>query len=124
MNLSHGIDIVSVRRIRQSIARGGEAFLNRVYTAGERAYCQPRARRFEHYAARFAAKEAFMKALGDHVISLAFNQIEIKKKPSGKPYVSLSKTLLKRAGLSLKAKIDLSLSHDHDLAIASVVIIQ
>ena len=123
MKIGHGIDIVSVRRIRRSIVRGGHAVLNRVYTTGEKAYCHPRARRFEHYAARFAAKEAFMKALGDRVSRLAFNQIEVQKKPSGKPFITLSKALLKKAGLSPRAKIELSLSHDRDYAIASVIII-
>ena len=59
-----GVDLVDVGRIRQSIEEFGERFLHRVFTESERTYCDARARRFEHYAGRFAAKEAVLKALG------------------------------------------------------------
>jgi holo-[acyl-carrier protein] synthase len=64
MIVGTGIDIAEVPRIRQSIERFGERFLGRIYTAGERRYCDSKANRVERYAARFAAKEAAMKALG------------------------------------------------------------
>ena len=64
MIVGTGIDIAEVPRIRQSIARFGERFLRRIYTAGEIRYCDSKANRVERYAARFAAKEAAMKALG------------------------------------------------------------
>ena len=64
MIVGTGIDIAEVPRIRQSIARFGDRFLRRIYTAGEIRYCDSKANRVERYAARFAAKEAAMKALG------------------------------------------------------------
>jgi|SRR5580700_8150662 hypothetical protein len=64
MIVGTGIDIAEVPRIRQSIARFGDRFLQRIYTAGEIRYCDSKANRAERYAARFAAKEAAMKALG------------------------------------------------------------
>ncbi len=64
MIIGTGIDIAEVPRIRQSIARFGDRFLRRIYTAGEIRYCDSKANRVERYAARFAAKEAAMKALG------------------------------------------------------------
>lgn len=124
MKLAHGIDIVSVKRIRQAIGRGKSGFLKRVYTRREKDYCKLRARCFEHYAARFAAKEALIKALGDKAHCVAMNQIEIRNQPSGKPRIVLSPAVLKKAGLSRKNQIELSLSHDRDYAIASVIILQ
>ena len=64
MILGTGVDIAEVPRIRESIERFGDRFLHRIFTQGEISYCERRARRFESYAARFAAKEAGMKALG------------------------------------------------------------
>ena len=64
MIIGTGIDIAEVPRIRQSIARFGDRFLQRIYTEGEIRYCDSKANRAERYAARFAAKEAAMKALG------------------------------------------------------------
>ncbi len=64
MIVGTGIDIAEVPRIRQSIERFGDRFLQRIYTAGEIRYCDSKANRVERYAARFAAKEAAMKALG------------------------------------------------------------
>jgi holo-[acyl-carrier protein] synthase len=64
MILGTGVDIAEVPRIRASIERHGDRFLHRIYTEGEIRYCESKARRVESYAARFAAKEAGMKALG------------------------------------------------------------
>ncbi|MEO0445415.1 MAG: holo-ACP synthase, partial [Verrucomicrobiota bacterium] len=59
-----GVDVVEIKRIQQSMDRLGDAFLNRVFTAGERSYCEPMKFAARHYAARFAAKEAIAKAFG------------------------------------------------------------
>src|ERR1700757_1932914 len=64
MIVGTGIDIAEVPRIRQSVERFGQRFLQRIFTPGEMRYCDSKANRFERYAARFAAKEAAMKALG------------------------------------------------------------
>jgi len=121
--VSHGIDIVSVKRITDSIRRGGSAFLNRVYTASECRYCKNRARKFEHFAARFAVKEALIKALGNKAHCVALNQIEVKNLPSGKPTLHLKPAVMKKAGLSSKTKIEVSLSHEREFAVASVILI-
>ncbi len=123
MRIAHGIDIVSVKRITSAIQRGGDAFLKRVFTKAEADFCRSRARQFEHYAARFAAKEAFIKALGDRAHAVALNQIEVCKQSSGKPYLALSAAVLKSAGLSRKTVIELSLSHERDFAVASVILV-
>ena len=122
MRIAHGIDIVSVKRITSAIQRGGDAFLKRVFTSAESKFCRGRAKRFEHYAARFAAKEAFIKALGDRAHAVALNQIEVCKYPSGKPFLSLSAATLKNAGLNRKTQIELSLSHEREFAVASVIL--
>lgn len=123
MKIAHGIDIVSVKRISNAIQRGGAGFLKRVFTNAESEFCRGRARRFEHYAARFAAKEAFIKALGDRAHAIALNQIEVCKHPSGKPYLALSPAVLKQAGLNRKTHIELSLSHEREFAVASVILV-
>lgn len=123
MKIAHGIDIVSVQRIKGAIERGGASFLKRVFTNAETNFCKVRARRFEHYAARFAAKEAFVKALGDRAHAVALNQIEVRRYPSGKPYLVLSNEALKLAGLNRKTQIELSMSHEREFAVASVILV-
>ena len=123
VKIAHGIDIVSVKRITNAIQRGGTGFLARVFTKAESKFCRGRAKRYEHYAARFAAKEAFIKALGDRAHAVALNQIEVCKQPSGKPYLSLKPAVLKKAGLTRKTQIELSLSHEREFAVASVLLL-
>ena len=62
MEIRQGIDITSVRRMKEAIGRHGRRFLDRIFTPGEQAYCESKRMKYEHYAARFAAKEAAMKA--------------------------------------------------------------
>ena len=126
MKLLHGIDIVSVSRLQKTIERqGASSFLSRVFTTQERAYCEPRKRKFEHYAARFAAKEAVMKALGVSKKKVCgFLEIEILRAPTGKPFVRLDSRVRKCFHLSSKTKIEISLSRDFELAVASVLIYQ
>ncbi len=123
MFFSQGIDIVSVARIKAAIAHGGRRFLARVFTPAERKYCHGRARVFEHYAARFAAKEAFLKALGDRATAIRLNQIEVAKRPSGKPFIKLSPRLYKKAGLPPAVQMALSLSHERETAVACVTLL-
>jgi len=120
---SQGIDIVSVARIKAAIENGGSRFLERVFTPAERKYCRGRPRVFEHYAVRFAAKEAFLKALGDRASAIRLNQIEVAKRPSGKPVIRLNPRLYKKAGLPLSVHIALSLSHEKETAVACVTLL-
>src|SRR5271169_5908755 len=86
MILGTGVDLAEVERIRSAIARYGRRFINRIYTPAEIAYVERKANRFERYAARFAAKEAGMKAIGTgwrH--GVRWQDFEVANLPSGKP---------------------------------------
>src|SRR4051812_1359055 len=85
--LGHGIDIVETGRIRKLIEQHGAHFLDRVYTQAEQDYCNmSKKRTLEHYAGRFAAKEAVLKVLGTGWRGgIAWTDVEIVKDPSGQP---------------------------------------
>jgi len=90
--VGHGIDIIETARIKQSVEEHGDRFLDRVYTAGEREYCErSRKRYYEHLAGRFAAKEAVLKVLGTGWRGgIAWTDIDIISHSSGQPRVVLS----------------------------------
>lgn len=111
-----GIDIVEINRINKSLKLYGDRFLGRTFTDKEIAYCKNKPNPAQHYAARFAAKEAFIKAVGK---PLTLKEIEIER-PLGKaPKINLYGQSKKTAG---RKKIFLSISHDRGYAIAQVVI--
>ena len=84
-----GIDIIEVRRIAEKIEKGN-GFRELVFSAREIAYCEGKTHKHEHYAARFAAKEAFFKALGTGWLNgTAFNEVEIINNEQGKPEIAL-----------------------------------
>jgi holo-[acyl-carrier protein] synthase len=111
-----GVDIVEIRRIAEAIAEHGETFLQRVYTPAEvAAYRQ----KLPSLAARFAAKEAVIKALSCTALSLT--DIEVLSDPEGKPLVNLYGKAKERA-LSMKlSALDISLSHSREYAVAFAV---
>ncbi len=117
-----GIDIIEVERIQHNIEKDA-GFTEMIFSENEIAYCEAKANKFEHYAARFAAKEAFLKALGTGWIEgTHFNEIEIVSDSEGKPeMVLLGKTKKSLSGLAI-IKISLSLSHLKTLATAVVII--
>ncbi len=122
MIISTGIDIIEVRRVRQVIERTPR-FLERVFTLAERAYCdRAGANRWMHYAARFAAKEAAMKALGTGWSGgVSWQDVEIISKEIGAPTVKLyniAHELFERSGATVA---HLSLSHTAEHAIAQVI---
>ena len=123
--IRQGIDIVSVRRIGRSIETQGQPFLDRVFTSREQSYCNSKRRKFEHYAARFAAKEAVVKVLKlPKSTAILFREIDIRRKATGKPYVVLSKKLMQKAKLaSRKFQLEISMSHERDHAIAIAVLV-
>src|SRR5712672_3436002 len=89
MIVGTGIDIAEVHRIAEAMERFGDRFLNRIFTEGERRYCDSKANRVERYAARFAAKEAGMKALGtgwNH--GVRWRDCEVVRMPGGRPTIS------------------------------------
>jgi len=123
MIVGTGIDIAEVPRIRQSIERFSDRFLHRIYTAGEIRYCDSKANRVERYAARFAAKEAAMKALGtgwSH--GVRWVDCEVVRLPSGRPTIAFhGKAGEIAAKLGVK-NAALSLSHTAEQAIAQVIL--
>lgn len=120
--LFHGIDAIEVARIARSIDEHGERFLARVFTAGERATCDARKNRVESYAARFAAKEAVLKALGTGWRDgIAWTDVEVVLLPSGQPTVRLHAGAEKAALERGIASWTLSLSHTKTTALASAI---
>lgn len=115
-----GVDLIEIARVRAAIARYS-SFTARCFTEAERAYCDSRPNPAQHYAARFAGKEAVGKALGFGVARhFAWREIEIVGRP--KPSVTLSGRLAERAGRLGVAQIDLSMTHSRELAAAIAVV--
>lgn len=123
MIVSIGIDIIEVARIREVLLRTPR-FGERVFTAAERAYCESRgAVAAEHYAARFAAKEAMLKALGTGWRGgIGWQDVEVAARDSGAPYLVLHGTVQDLFKSSGATTVHLSLSHTSEHAIAQVVL--
>jgi holo-[acyl-carrier protein] synthase len=118
-----GIDIAEVPRIREVIERHGERFLKRIFTEGEIQYCESKANRVERYAARFAAKEAGMKAIGtgwNH--GVRWRDIEVARKPGGRPTLLLHGKAAEFAAKLGATNIALSLTHTAEQAFAQVIL--
>ena len=122
MIIAIGIDLVEISRIEGKLAPSSNRFRDRVFTPTEIAYCESRASRFASYAARFAAKEAAMKALGTGwAEGIAWQEIEVINNPAGAPTIKLSGRALERFNQLGARRAHVSLSHSHDTAIAQVV---
>lgn len=118
MKLACGTDIVEIGEFARDLELGGERFLRRIYTEGERAFCRGRV---ERLATRFAAKEATAKALGTGIRGVSWTEIEIVSAANGKPRLVLHGRAAARAaalGLQMWA---VSLSHSRAVALAYVV---
>ena len=122
MILGTGVDIAEVARIRAAVERFGPRFVERVYTAAEIAYVERKANRFERYAARFAAKEAGMKALGTGWrMGVRWQDFEVVNLPSGRPTLRLggkAQTYANKLGVR---NICLSLTHTAETGMAHVI---
>ena len=116
--LTTGVDIVEIQRIRQTVDRWGLRFLNRIYTEGELQYCKGRA---ESLAARFAAKEATMKALGTGTRGVSWRDVEVVRDPGKAPTLRLHASASHRATTLGLHELSLSISHSKQYAIALVV---
>jgi holo-[acyl-carrier protein] synthase len=117
-----GVDIAEVDRIEAAIRRHGDAFLRRVFTAGEIAYCERHRDKAERYAGRFAAKEAAMKALGTGWRKgVRWVDIEVARNSSGKPSIVLSGRSREIAGQLGVKRISLSITHSGNTAFAEVI---
>jgi|SRR6476469_5547167 holo-[acyl-carrier protein] synthase len=123
MIVGTGIDIAEVPRIAESIQRFGDRFLKRIYTEGEIRYCDSKANRVERYAARFAAKEASMKALGTGWSrGVRWRDIEVYRQPGSRPTIRFHGKAAEFAARLNAKNVSLSLSHTEEQAIASVIL--
>lgn len=109
-----GVDIIEIDRVEKAIARWGRRFLEHIFTAEEIAYSQRHARPAQHFAARFAAKEAVFKAVGDDP-HLAWKDIIISNDLRGKPQCRIVRS-------NFNKTVHISLSHGKDYAVANAVI--
>jgi holo-[acyl-carrier protein] synthase len=123
MIVGTGIDIAEVPRIRHTIERFGDRFLRRIYTPGEIRYCDGKANRFERYAARFAAKEAAMKALGtgwNH--GVRWVDCEVVRIPGHRPTIAFHGKAGEFAAKLGAKNAALSITHTEDQAFAQVIL--
>jgi holo-[acyl-carrier protein] synthase len=118
-----GTDLIEIERIAQSVERYGDAFLARVFTPGEIAYCRQKKRTSaESFAARFAAKEAGAKALGTGISrGVSWKELEVRRLPGQRPELHLSGRAAEVAERLGIRRISLSLSHSRQYSIAMVV---
>ena len=122
MRVKCGVDIIEINRIQESIEKLGDTFLNKVYTQKEIEYCESKGKnKYQHYAARFAVKEAAFKAVSESVedkFAISWKDIEITNDEQGRPKTEI---------LFLKNKkvenIDVSISHCKDYAMANVTVL-
>lgn len=122
MKIACGTDIIEIERVKESIENLGEKFLERVYTKKEIEYCESKKKqKYQHYAARFAAKEALFKAISwklEDKYEICWKDIEVLNNKQGRPE-------LKVIGVDLKniENIDISISHCKNYAVANVVVL-
>jgi holo-[acyl-carrier protein] synthase len=123
MIVGTGIDIAEVSRVRESIARFGQRFVTRIYTPAEIAYVERKANRYERYAARFAAKEAGMKAIGTGWRrGVRWQDFEVINLPSGKPtlrFHGVAEEFARKLGVR---NVALSLTHTAELGMAHLIL--
>lgn len=115
-----GVDIIEIARVRQSIETLGDRFLDKVFTLREREYCSSKQNSFQHFAARFAAKEAVSKAMSTGWAGeFRWKDVEVMNDPSGQPRITLSGPLKE---LLVRTRVLVSLSHSESHVVAMVLI--
>ena len=119
MQITCGTDIIEIERIKESIEDLGEKFLNRIYTQTEIEYCESKkGQKYQHYAARFAAKEAIFKAISKELkdkYEIGWKNMEILNDEQGRPQVKIKEVQ--------RENIDISIWHCKDYAVAMVVML-
>jgi len=123
MIVGTGIDIAEVDRIRQSIGRFGRRFIERIFTEDEVRYCESKANKIERYAARFAAKEAAMKAIGtgwSH--GVRWRDVEVRRLTGGRPTIAFHGRAAEFFKRLNGARAHLSLTHTEAFAMAQVIL--
>lgn len=122
MKIKCGVDIIEIKRVQDSIESLGDKFLNKVYTKNEIEYCESKGKaKFEHYAARFAVKEAAFKAASEVVkdkYGITWKDIETTNDENGRPKVEM--LFLRNSQVE---NIDVSISHCKDYAVANVTVL-
>ncbi len=120
-----GTDIIEIVRIGQMIERHGELFLERVYTADEIQYCQRRRESYQHFAGRWAAKEAVMKTLGTGFVrGIGWQDIEVVMEKTGKPRIAVrggAGEMARQLGID---EILITISHCRTFATATAVAVR
>jgi holo-[acyl-carrier protein] synthase len=123
MIVSIGIDIVEIGRVERAAGRHGRRFLEKIFTPAEIGYCDTKAARFVHYAGRFAAKEAAMKALGTGWgEGVAWREVEIVPSAGGAPQVVFHGVARERFEALGATRAHLSISHTREHAVAHVIL--
>lgn len=118
-----GIDIIEIKRIERLFS-ANEGFLRKIYTEKEVEYCKPKKNRYQHFAARFASKEAVFKALGTGWAGkMKWTDIETLNDEMGRPYLNLYGSVKELAEKKRINNISVSLSHCQDYAIAQVLLV-
>ncbi len=122
MVIGVGTDLMEIERIAHTVERFGDAFLGRVFTPAEIAYCQRKKNAAESLAARFAAKEAGAKALGTGISrGVSWREMEVRRAPGQRPELHLSGRAAEIAAQLGIRRVSLSLAHSRGVAIAMVV---
>ena len=122
MVLGLGTDLIETRRVQETIDRYGHRFLERIFTEGEIAYCQRKKNAAESFAARFAAKEAAAKALGTGISrGVSWKEFEVRREASGRPTLHLGGRAAELAEAMGVRRVQLSLTHSREMALAVVV---
>ena len=121
MIIGIGTDIIEIKRIQRSIQEYGQDFLKKIYTPPEIEYCKNKANKYQHYAARFAAKEAVYKALASGwQQGISWQDVEVFNEPNGMPQVSISGKLKKF--LSTDKSLKISISHSENYVTCMAII--
>lgn len=123
MIVGTGVDIAEVPRVAAAIERFGDRFLRRIFTENEIRYCESKANRVERYAARFAAKEAALKAIGTGwKRGVTWRDVEVTREPGGRPTMTFHGKAAEFAGKLGMKRAHVSLSHTAEHAIAQVIL--
>jgi len=120
-----GVDIVEISRMQDAIKRWGEAFLTKIFTPREITYSNSKRFSHQHFAARFAAKEAVVKAFGDpRKHPLNWTEIEVLNDREGKPTIVFHKGALAVKNKKKISEVIVSLSHSREYAIANAILLR
>jgi holo-[acyl-carrier protein] synthase len=125
MVLGLGVDLIEIERIKQALeAKSGKRFESRVFTEGEIAYCRSKADPYSHFAARFAAKEAVMKAFGTGwTARVSWKGIEVRNNELGQPFIAFHGKTEKLAGEIGVETCQISISHNRSQAVAVALLL-